>query len=530
MPERLSEASWSAFAKAELSKEQRKLLDDAALLKALSVLDAAGEGQPALRAKALDALIQQIKKQVLVLAKLKMQLGDKPFNSTKDKLYGLLDAAETQYKQAAEDSKKAAAGGDDDDEAGSPALLSTAMLPLLRELRRGEARMHALICTAGKNTALLISRRAISASRRRLLADAVDATGGMKYIVAECLFDTEARMLVFEVRAPAAGLAKRLRAALLQQTEQRLKVKVRGQDGDDADGEDEPEDGGVPSADAGPEAQAQTAEQLAYARRLDKLRERLQLALAQQHPESAKLRALLAFAGEKAEGGQDYAAAGKALDMLDKLLSASPAASDAGAPPWLAASARLAPAVEAALKAGRGDVHALRLAWDFAQGKAAARDFASAMQSLGTVARLLQAAQAAKPQVISQDMVAKRSFLHTRWKQIPTDLRVQLGSLLKAIRADYPGEDVVALGKAIDAKLGQLISDAQARLDAAVDHDIIAGDRGYATTTAQLRALRAEVASNPMVVALRDNAFTAGAAFVSAFERALTEAEATLSA
>jgi hypothetical protein len=83
------------------------------------------------------------------------------------------------------------------------------MVPLLRELRKGEVRMHALICIAGKNTAVLIMRQAISPSRRKLLADAVDAQGGMKYIVADCGFEN--KVLTFVVQSPAAQLAKRVR-------------------------------------------------------------------------------------------------------------------------------------------------------------------------------------------------------------------------------------------------------------------------------------------------------------------------------
>ena len=133
--------------------------------------------------------------------------------------------------------RRAAQGDDGDEEADTPALLTTKMVPLLRELRKGEAQMHALICTAGKNTALLIMRRAISPSRRKLLADAVDAKGGAKYIAGECVFENKA--LTFVVASPAAQLAKRLRQALLDQTDMRMKVRVRGEDGVDEDGEDE---------------------------------------------------------------------------------------------------------------------------------------------------------------------------------------------------------------------------------------------------------------------------------------------------
>ena len=48
----------------------------------------------------------------------------------------------------------------------------------------------------------------------------------MKYIVGECKFEDKA--LTFVVQSPATQLAKRIRQALLEQTEMRLKVKVQG--------------------------------------------------------------------------------------------------------------------------------------------------------------------------------------------------------------------------------------------------------------------------------------------------------------
>ena len=164
-------------------------MDDKALVKALAAYDKTGESRAEPRLKALEEVIRQIPEQVKALVKRKKELGDKPFGEAKDKLYALLEEAEVLQKTTRAAAAAAAAEKDDDEEPDTPVLLTTKMVPLLRELRKGEAQMHALICTAGKNTAVLIMRRAISPSRRKLLAEAVDVKGGMKYIVGECLFE-----------------------------------------------------------------------------------------------------------------------------------------------------------------------------------------------------------------------------------------------------------------------------------------------------------------------------------------------------
>jgi hypothetical protein len=219
------------------------------------------------------------------------------------------------------EARAAEASAEDDEEPDTPALLTTKMVPLLRELRKGEVQMHALICTAGRNTAVLIMRRPISASRRKLLADAVDAKGGMKYVVAECLVDN--KVLTFVVKSPGAQLAKRVRQALLDQTQLRMRIKVRGEDGvEEHDGEDEGEEregvqAQVPKAPPGGPA---SAAQLEYTQRLLKVKDRYEQALKDQHPESTKLRAVMGLASEKAGEKKDYAAAVQALQMVEKLL------------------------------------------------------------------------------------------------------------------------------------------------------------------------------------------------------------------
>ncbi len=348
MAEKLAESTWSAF------KKSKKLeVDDKALVKALTAFDKVDESKPAARLDALLEVIEQINKQVVLLAREKKTLGDKPFTEAKDKLHGLLDAAESLQKSVAAEKAKAdkAARDSGDEEEDSPVLLTKKMVPLIRELKKGDARMHAMVCTAGKNTAVLIMRRPISASQRKLLAIAVDAAGGMKYGAGECIW--EANALTFVMETAAAGLAKRLRAALQAQTELRLKVRVRGPDGSDEDGENEGDDATAAAAPgataAAPAANPPAAppvpspEQLSYLQRLRRLQDPYDQALRSQHPAATRLRALMGFASEKADGQQNYAAAIQALQALEATLNAlapaeAPTASPGTAPAAATAS------------------------------------------------------------------------------------------------------------------------------------------------------------------------------------------------
>jgi len=317
MADKLAESSWTGF-----TKKHKLELDDGPLRKALAKFDRTDEDKHQPRLDALNDLVEQFRKQIVVQAKRKKELGDKPFALVKDQLSELLEQAEALQKktQAAAADKKEE---EDEEEPDTPVLLTTKMIPLLRELKKGEAQMNAMICTAGKNTAVLIMRRSIAPSRRKLLAEAVDAKGGMKYIVGQCKFEDKA--LTFVVQSPATQLAKRIRQALLEQTEMRLKVKVRGEDGvEEQDGEDEGEErpGVQAQKQAAPPGGPASAEQTLYVQRLKKVRERYEQALKEQHPEASKLRAVMGYASEKADGQKDYAAAGKALEQLERLLDA----------------------------------------------------------------------------------------------------------------------------------------------------------------------------------------------------------------
>jgi len=375
----LSEAAWTSF-----TKKQKLDLDDGPLVKALARFDKTDEKKPDARLDALKDIVEQAKKQVTLLAKKKKELGDKPFNEAKDKLYALLDAAETLQRDIPSQA-------DADEEADSPALLTTKLVPLLRQLRAGDVTMSAMIGTAGRNTAVLIMRRPISPSRRTLLAEVLDAKGGAKYIVGEVML--EAKALTFVVKSQAAGLAKRIRQALLDQTGLRLKVRVRGEDGDsDEDGEDEAEatpTGGRPEVPEAPPLPS--AAELAWRQRELKVKGPLEEALAARHPEATKLRALSGYASEKAEAG-DFAGAMKALEMLEATLKAGvkPAAPET-VDPAAAFKARLM-ALMPAIKKGAADgaAHAAEVKDLFARAGAAAtkKDFEEAHRCLDAIEKL----------------------------------------------------------------------------------------------------------------------------------------------
>jgi hypothetical protein len=140
-------------------------------------------------------------------------------------------ASEAEAKKREQDRK----GGDeeeDKDEAGTE-LLTTKMIPLLRQVKKGDT-MHALVATAGQQVVVMLSRKPISPTRRKLLADHLGVSGGVKYFHGHCLQEEGAT--TFALQTQVAGLAKKLKLALLEQTGLRVNVKCRGEAGDvDAD-------------------------------------------------------------------------------------------------------------------------------------------------------------------------------------------------------------------------------------------------------------------------------------------------------
>ena len=146
-----------------------------------------------------------------------------------------LSAAAEAKKRDKEDEKK---GGDEEEEEGS-ALLTTKLIPLLRSVKKGE-RMHTLVASVGKRAVVMLSRKPISHSRRKLLADELGISGGIKYSEGHCV--SEHGVINFVLTTEVAGMAKKLKVALLQQTGLRInKLAARGEDGETDSDEDEGE-------------------------------------------------------------------------------------------------------------------------------------------------------------------------------------------------------------------------------------------------------------------------------------------------
>ncbi len=336
MADKLSKDVWVAY-----TKKHKLSLEDAALVKALEKFDKSDEKQHEARVAALEGVVEQVKKQVALLVKAKKELGDKLFGEAKDKLYELLDEAEKQLKAG---SRKAAAAEaeEEDEEADSPALLTTAMIPLVRLLLKGGTQMYALIAVTSKKAAVLISRRAISPTRRKLLAEYLQEKSGVKYIVAEC--GGQSGQLEFLLDSSPGGLSKRLKQAVFDQTGLRTKIVLCFGEETESDAEDE--DG--KSAGQAAEVTQQTDEDddpllAAYMARFEALDEPYLQAL-RRHPEMrTKLEAVHDFASDKAEVHQ-FEAALKALDALEKLIDGAAANGTAQAQPAAQTPAATPPA------------------------------------------------------------------------------------------------------------------------------------------------------------------------------------------
>jgi len=233
MPERqLTEASWKAFAKGRSYK-------DAPLLKALAaLLKAEKEGaQPLLDAlDDVDDAAQSLLKGVK---------GDKELSSYVTEMGKAVEKSRTQAKNAMrEDANKAKAAAKkadaEEEEEEEPALIGTKMLPLIRQVKNGGGPFPAMCVTDGKVAAVLVSRTHPPQSRRKMLMDYLGLTGGVKCHIGECMFEDKVVTFVFPTQP--AGLAKKIRMALFNQIDMRVKVRVRGENPEDID-EDLTEEG-----------------------------------------------------------------------------------------------------------------------------------------------------------------------------------------------------------------------------------------------------------------------------------------------
>ena len=252
-PKLLIDSSW----KDVLSKN--KTLKDNGLLKSLGEIKKLGDDDHEDAQKLLDEIVKlsgQLKKSKEAAAtpavtKFLAELASAADTAQKDVAKAKAEADKKGKAEA--EAKKREEGKKDEDEEGeeeASELLTTKMIPLLRDIKKGNHTMHVLVASAGKDVSVLISRKPISPAKRKLLADDLGLSGGIKYFVGHVL--KEEGMTTFALKTQVAGMAKKLKIALLAQTGLRVKVRCRGEDGEtDEDFEAEEEGGGDAQARGG---------------------------------------------------------------------------------------------------------------------------------------------------------------------------------------------------------------------------------------------------------------------------------------
>ena len=164
--------------------------------------------------------------------------------------------------------------------------------------------------------------------------------------------------------------------------------------------EDEPEEDGESPAEPGQAGEVTDPVRAEYETRMAEFEPRLLQALQAQHPESSRLRAISAFAQEKAGGG-DFASGLKAIDVMVKLLdggqTAPSTAPVTGEPedPSRAFNARLAaliPLIQKAANDGMSEAADLRKQAGDAGGAARDKDYTHANEMLDSIESVIETA------------------------------------------------------------------------------------------------------------------------------------------
>ena len=244
----LTDAAW----KDVLAKN--KAVKDNGMLKALADIKKLGDDDHDNAQKTLDEIVKltaQLKKSkeasTPAVSKFLAELGSAADVAMKDIAKAKVEAekktrvdAEAKKQQ---EKKAAASDEDDDDDESGPAILTTKLLPLLRQVNKGEI-MHTLVARAGKQVAVMLSRKPISPAKRKILAEQLGGAGGIKYYTGQCM--KEGGATTFALNTEVSGLSKLMKLALLNQTGQRVKkISCRGADGETDDDDDDDDGGGA---------------------------------------------------------------------------------------------------------------------------------------------------------------------------------------------------------------------------------------------------------------------------------------------
>jgi hypothetical protein len=232
-----------------------------------------------------------------------------------------------------------------------------------------EAKPMRFLVVQGRTTVTTYMGPSVGPAQEKLLKSLIPEDAPYKVFKdpkGELVWERKAVTFVSDVLPP--GVCKKMQAWLRQtlKVNPRLRVRRTNGEAEEIDGEDIPDDLLATGAGVGTDADlaaleaalegeregedggppdAAPSEQAAYAQRVAELQRRLRQALLDKHPESTKMRALIGFAGEKADEKKDYAEAMQALDMLEKLLDAPRPAGAAAASAQPTAPGKLAPSI-----------------------------------------------------------------------------------------------------------------------------------------------------------------------------------------
>lgn len=300
----LDPSRWRAFAKG-------KALRDAAYLDALEDWVDASNENPRLRLDALEDLER-------ATTALRAAARGHAAEDDLDEWFDDVDQAIAVERKKAQ-GEQAAEAAEDYDFDNDLRALTDGTVAMLRQLRRGQP-THALIALIGRQCAVRLARRPLRAPARELLATWLGVTAGVRYLAATCTWDDNTITMV--VDAPASGLSKLVRLALLKQTGKRFQVRLRSSASEEVDetlGDDADADTAAAQADAD-SPEAALVEQRG---RLAALAPALRRALHEQRSDARKLGALLVFADAKLRRGQ-LLAARQALDVLSTMLAGAP--------------------------------------------------------------------------------------------------------------------------------------------------------------------------------------------------------------
>lgn len=164
----------------------------------------------------------------------------------------------------------------------------------------------------------------------------------------------------------------------------------------------------------------------------------------------------------------------------------------------------------------------LQIDWNAAETQANQNDLATANQTLDRLEKAIQTILSTEDPTsgtgIEQGTVEKRSFLATRFQQIPVEIQPHLESVkTRIIEQDADGNPEELIGL-LESALQELFDELQDE----IDESITAGD------SRRIAGLKSRVTSNPVVQHLVQNPFVDGSRFQSAIMDALDEVEQKL--